>query len=102
MTASSCKECGENEYHYDDRLGEQVCSSCGLVVVLKPFEEITTVVGLKDLDQRPANLGVNGQLGSYIVREEAYRMKKHVFHREHERAKPETETDKKVKLLLNM
>ena len=102
MTNASCKECGENEYQYDERLGEQVCSSCGLVLILNPFEETTRIISLDDDDQRPANLGKNGQLGSYIIKQEARRMNKPAFHREHMRAKPETETDKSMKVLLTM
>ena len=102
MTASSCKECGENEYNYDERLGEQVCSSCGLVLILNPFEETVSILGKGETSPRRTNFGKRNELGSYIMREEATRMNKRSFYREQSRSKPDTETDRSMMLLLKM
>jgi len=34
-----CSECGENEFTFNEFLGESVCDYCGLVVVTQPFEQ---------------------------------------------------------------
>tara|TARA_R100001463_G_scaffold130796_1_gene190396 strand:- start:14 stop:856 length:843 start_codon:yes stop_codon:yes gene_type:complete len=34
-----CVECESNSFSFDDRLGEQVCDDCGLVMITEPFEQ---------------------------------------------------------------
>ena len=34
-----CVECESNNFSFDDRLGEQVCDECGLVLITEPFEQ---------------------------------------------------------------
>ena len=38
-----CIECGNNESTYDERLGEHTCDNCGLVIMLTPLEETTSM-----------------------------------------------------------
>tara|TARA_R100000152_G_C6780475_1_gene213286 strand:- start:2006 stop:2908 length:903 start_codon:yes stop_codon:yes gene_type:complete len=39
---SLCAECKCDSFTFDDRLGENVCDECGLVHVVRPFEETVT------------------------------------------------------------
>lgn len=43
MSLESCQLCKKTELYFDDRLGESVCSSCGAVNVVAPFEEKTLI-----------------------------------------------------------
>ena len=36
-----CKECKSTSFEFIERLGEQVCCNCGIVLSINPFEETT-------------------------------------------------------------
>ena len=98
-TGDMCKECGCKEFTFIERLGERTCDDCGLVMVVNPFEETTQVIKLSDDDKRGVT---TGRLGSYIKKQEAYGSKdKFALYREQVRSQPETETERRAKLLIN-
>jgi transcription initiation factor TFIIIB Brf1 subunit/transcription initiation factor TFIIB len=35
----SCVECGENDFSFDERIGERACNNCGLVEITELFEQ---------------------------------------------------------------
>ena len=35
----TCIECGNNNFNFDEWLGENICSECGLVEITEPFEQ---------------------------------------------------------------
>ena len=37
-----CIECGSHDSTFDDILGEKVCDSCGLVLMVTPLEETSS------------------------------------------------------------
>tara|TARA_R100001510_G_C7650090_1_gene207602 strand:+ start:1568 stop:2461 length:894 start_codon:yes stop_codon:yes gene_type:complete len=39
-----CIECGNSESTYDERLGEHTCDNCGLVIMLTPLEETSSMM----------------------------------------------------------
>jgi len=59
----NCKECNEEEFNFDERLGEQVCANCGFVMVQGMFEE--TVRNEEDSDGN-SKYGLTRKLGSII------------------------------------
>lgn len=94
-----CKECGCKDFTFIEKLGEKTCDDCGLVIVVNPFEETTQVISLGDNDKRGVTVG---RLGSYIKKQESYGSKdKYALYREHVRSQPETETERRAKLLIN-
>ena len=48
---NKCSECSGNEFSFDERLGETICDSCGLVIMTNPFEETKRIL-FDDLGQR--------------------------------------------------
>ena len=98
-TGDMCKECGCKEFTFIEHLGERTCDDCGLVLVVNPFEETTMVLSNDDGDKRGITIG---RLGSYIKKQEAYGSKdKFALYREQVRSQPETETERRAKLLIN-
>jgi len=55
-----CDECGSRDNYFDERLGERVCDSCGLVLVVEQFEETVRFDSSKSSDNY-------GSLGSEKV-----------------------------------
>ena len=45
---SMCIECNCTSSTYDEVLGETVCDDCGLVQVVRPFEETVSYISAKD------------------------------------------------------
>ena len=75
----ACPECGQHDSFFDDVLGENVCNSCGLVQIVRPFEETTSIVKDGNQTHEPTN-----RLGSLIMETKSnynhnqmFRMKKH-------------------------
>jgi len=98
-TGDMCKECGCKDFSFIEHLGEKTCDDCGLVLVVNPFEETTRIISLDDDDKRGITVG---RLGSYISKQEAYGSKdKFALYREQVRSQPETETERRAKLLIN-
>lgn len=66
----SCVECKENEFEFNERLGERVCTNCGFVVVEEIFEKSHRSFVYKDgeLTQRePAKYGLGSLIGKNSV-----------------------------------
>lgn len=75
----ACPECGEHDSFFDDVLGENVCNGCGLVQVIRPFEETTSISKDGNQTHEPTR-----RLGSLIMETKSnynynqmVRMKKH-------------------------
>ena len=93
--AMKCPECSEYDWSFDDSLGENVCDHCGLVHVVRPFEETT---------RKADTYEVSSHLGSMIIDRNSnyktgqlHRMKKH-----HMFAAMLSETDRRTITLCNM
>ena len=78
---SVCAECKCTSFTFDDHLGENVCDDCGLVHVVRPFEE--SVRGV-DYNGQRLHEPTRGKLGSVIMETKSnlnvnqmFRMKKH-------------------------
>tara|TARA_R100001463_G_scaffold42066_8_gene88397 strand:+ start:3661 stop:4545 length:885 start_codon:yes stop_codon:yes gene_type:complete len=74
---SVCAECRCTSFTFDDHLGENVCDDCGLVHVVRPFEE--SVRGV-DYNGKRLREPTKGRLGSIIMETDSnqmFRMKKH-------------------------
>lgn len=90
-----CPECSEYDWTYDDSLGENVCDHCGLVHVVRPFEETS----------RPGeSYEYTKQLGSTIIETDSnyktgqlHRMRKH-----HMYASMLSDADRRTIVLSNM
>lgn len=39
----TCIECGNNNFNFDEWLGENICSECGLVEITEPFEQTVSL-----------------------------------------------------------
>jgi len=56
----TCFECGEETFSFDERLGERVCDSCGLVEITELFESTTCNISngviIRSID-KPYHLG---------------------------------------------
>jgi transcription initiation factor TFIIIB Brf1 subunit/transcription initiation factor TFIIB len=59
-----CEECGSRDNEFDERMGEKVCSNCGLVLVAGLFEE---TVHILDRAGNRIHSADNGKLGSVIT-----------------------------------
>lgn len=59
-----CEECSSKENYFDERLGERVCSECGLVLVQELFEE---TVHILDGQGELKHSSDKGNLGSVIT-----------------------------------
>tara|TARA_B100000902_G_scaffold391555_1_gene442412 strand:- start:825 stop:1736 length:912 start_codon:yes stop_codon:yes gene_type:complete len=98
-TGDMCKECGCKDFSFIEHLGEKTCDDCGLVLVVNPFEETTQVIALDDDDRRGITVG---RLGSYISKHESYGSKERfALYREQLRSQPETESERRARLLIN-
>ena len=64
LIGMKCDECNSRENYYDERLGEKVCSSCGLVLIQGMFEETTHILDSKGEVIHNAD---NNNLGSVIT-----------------------------------
>ncbi len=78
---SVCAECKCTSFTFDDHLGENICDDCGLVNVVRPFEE--SVRGI-DYNGQRLHEPTRGKLGSVIMETKSnlnvnqmFRMKKH-------------------------
>lgn len=77
---SVCAECECTSFTFDDRLGESVCDECGLVNIVRPFEE--TIKGINFdgtvVREKTKVLGsVIMETKSNLNLNQMYRMKKH-------------------------
>ena len=88
-----CAECSHNLHYYDDVLGEKVCGGCGLIQLVRPFEE--TVQWKEDSSYEKTN-----RLGSHIY--EAPNKMSNRLRTQQWRNNPYTETDKRMFRLSNM
>ena len=90
-----CPECSEFDWTFDDVLGENICDHCGLVHVVRPFEEASRAAEVYE---------VSNVLGSMIIESNSnyktgqlHRMKKHNMF-----AAMLSETDRRTITLCNM
>lgn len=98
---NKCSECSGNEFSFDERLGETVCDSCGLVILTNPFEETKRVL-FDDLGQSNIQPD-NGKLGSYIwSTDSTTSSRRHNFRVNQIRGAGLTSSQKKAKSLINM
>ena len=58
-----CNECGATENYFDERMGERVCSDCGLVLVQEIFEQNVHILNKTGDVVHSAD---NGKLGSIV------------------------------------
>lgn len=93
MLAHKCKECDSMSFEYIERLGEQICSDCGLVLSVNPIEE--TVLYTTDSN-------VTSMLGSVVAKKDIVDSKSYALRREHVRVNPESEADRQMRVLCNM
>jgi len=95
-----CVECSCTSSTFDERLGEVVCDDCGLVQVVRPFEETVSWISAKEKYIPTKDNDSTKGLGSYIMEtrnNNDYRMKM-----QHIRARPVTETEKRTILHTRM
>ena len=95
-----CVECSCTSSTFDERLGEVVCDDCGLVQVVRPFEETVSWISAKEKYIPTKDNDSTKGLGSYIMEtrnNSDYRMKM-----QHIRARPVTETEKRTILHTRM
>ena len=102
-TGDMCKECGCKDFTFIEHLGERTCDDCGLVLVVNPFEETPQVISLDDNDNRGITFGKGYRLGSHITKHDAYNKgyRKFALYREQVRSQPETEIERRARLLIN-
>lgn len=93
MLAHICKECKSTSFEYIDRLGEQVCSDCGLVLSVNPIEETV---------QYTTDANISNKLGSYVAKSDVVNNKSYFLRKEHVRINPETDSDRQMRVLCNM
>ena len=70
-----CVECSCTSSTFDERLGEVVCDDCGLVQVVRPFEETVSWISAKEKYMPTKDNDSAKGLGSYIM-ETRYRLRK--------------------------
>tara|TARA_Y100000361_G_scaffold154008_1_gene177699 strand:- start:1442 stop:2332 length:891 start_codon:yes stop_codon:yes gene_type:complete len=95
IVSMKCPECEGYDWTFDDSLGENVCDDCGLVQVVRPFEETSRLT---------STYGHTKELGSLIIetnsnytRNQMHRMKKHNVY-----ASALSEADRRTITLCNM
>ncbi len=89
---SICIECNCTSSTFDEVLGETVCDDCGLVQVVRPFEETVSYISSKDKYIPTKDNDSSKGLGSYIM--ETNTRNGFALKRQHIRARPVTETEK--------
>lgn len=95
MLAHICKECQSTSFDYIDRLGEQICSDCGLVLSVNPIEERVSYNVSKYAEK-------TNELGSIISKNDARNYRDYVLRKETLRTKPESDSDRTMRVLCNM
>jgi len=93
MLEHKCKECNSMSFEYIERLGEQICSDCGLVLSVNPIAETV---------QYTTNSNVTSMLGSFVSKKDIVDSKSYALRREHLRVNPESEADRQMRVLCNM
>jgi len=53
-----CPDCKSRNNQYDERMGERVCSDCGLVIVTEPFEQTISSFGIEGNLIRTKDVGL--------------------------------------------
>ena len=97
---SICIECNCTSSTFDERLGEVVCNDCGLVQVVRPFEETVSWLSAKEKYHPTKDNDSAKGLGSYIM--ETRTKTDYFFKREHIRARPVSDTEKRTILHTRM
>ena len=97
---SMCIECNCTSSTFDEILGETVCDDCGLVQVVRPFEETVSYISAKDKYNPTKDNDSAKGLGSYIM--ETNTRNGFALKRQHIRARPVSEAEKRVILHTRM
>ena len=97
---SICIECNCTSSTFDEVLGETVCDDCGLVQVVRPFEETVSYISSKDKYIPTRDNDSTKGLGSYII--ETNTRNGFALKRQHIRARPVTEAEKRTILHTRM
>ena len=97
---SMCIECNCTSSTYDEVLGETVCDDCGLVQVVRPFEETVSYISAKDKYNPTKDNDSAKGLGSYII--ETHTKNVFAFKRQHIRARPVSDAEKRTILHTRM
>lgn len=95
-----CPECECTSSTFDERLGETVCTDCGLVQVIRPFEETVSWISAKEKYHPTKDNDSTKGLGSYIM--ETRNKSDYLLKLQHIRARPVTETEKRTILHTRM
>lgn len=95
-----CPECSCTSSTYDERLGETVCVDCGLVQVVRPFEETVSWISAKEKYHPTKDNDSAKGLGSYIM--ETHTKSDYRLKMQHIRARPVTDTEKRTILHTRM
>lgn len=97
---SMCIECNCTSSTYDEVLGETVCDDCGLVQVVRPFEETVSYISAKDKYNPTKDNDSAKGLGSYII--ETHTKNGFALKRHHIRARPVSDAEKRTILHTRM
>ena len=95
-----CVECSCTSSTFDERLGESVCDDCGLVQVVRPFEETVSWISSKERYNPTKDNDSSKGLGSYIM--ETNNKADWVLKRENIRSRPASQSEKRTILHTRM
>lgn len=95
-----CVECSCTSSTFDERLGETVCDDCGLVQVVRPFEETVSWISARETYNPTRDNDSSKGLGSYIM--ETNNRADWVLRRENIRSRPVSQTEKRTILHTRM
>ena len=68
-----CDECNSTDNYFDERMGERICSNCGLVLVTESFEETTHILNSAG---EVVHSSDNNKLGSVVTGKGSYKFNK--------------------------
>ena len=89
-----CIECSCTTSTFDERLGETVCDECGLVHIIRPFEETVSWISAKETYIPTKDNDSAKGLGSYIM--ETKTKTDWTLRRENIRSRPVSESEKRT------
>lgn len=95
-----CIECSCTSSTFDERLGETVCDECGLVHIIRPFEETVSWISAKETYIPTKDNDSAKGLGSYIM--ETKTKTDWTLRRENIRSRPVSESEKRTILHTRM
>lgn len=95
---TKCKECSSKNFEFIERLGEQACVDCGLILSVNPLEETVSYsnTSVSEIVRNPADLG------SHIWSSEVKSTKHFALKKQHTRSNNISESDRLMTTLCNM